>query len=365
MDRRTFLRAAGTASALAVAGCLGSETDGSSGPPSRGTDTPGPQTPPSRPASLPDGVYVQRYLEGMAMQGTATRGGYAVGVMYAVPHVFWTVTGSRRERVAKSGNVHLMAVVWDPETGTVLPEAGVSVELTRDGDLVSQEVIYPMLSQRMGFHWGGNFGLAGDGAYTVRVSVGGLAIRPTGRFAGRFSEPATVELPLVFDDEQRSKVTTEPLAAFGQRGAVRPMEMGAIPRARAPARSDLPGTVLGETTRDDAVFLSTLLSGADARRFGGDDYLAVSARTPYNDTVLPSMGIDLRVSRSGTTVFEGALERTLDPALDYHYGATVDGGLRSGDELELAVTTPPQVARHEGYERAFLRMDRPMTLTVP
>jgi arylsulfatase A-like enzyme len=38
--------------------------------------------------------------------------------------------------------------------------------------------------------------------------------------------------------------------------------------------------------------------------------------------------------------------------------------LHSGDEIELTVTTPPQVARHEGYETAFLNMDT-MTFTVP
>jgi hypothetical protein len=372
MERRQFLRAGGAAGLLGLAGCTGTTDDGAS-PTTSATASPTPTDAgagadtPARAdqESLPEGVYVQRYSESMAMQGTQQRSDYAVGLMYAAPHVFWTVTGSERQEVPKedADSVHLMAVVWDTETNTVLPEAGVSVEIVRDGDLVSQEVIYPMLSQRMGFHWGGNFGLPGDGEYVGRVSIGGLNIRRTGAFEGRFGDPATLEIPFAFNEAERSKVTVEPLDAYGRRGAVNPMEMGMLPQAYAPARSDLPGEFLAKTTSDDAVFLSTLLSGDAASRFDATNYLAVSARTPYNRIVLPSMTVEATVTRGGETVLDGTLERTLDPDLDYHYGAAIEGGLQAGDEVELRVATPPQVARHEGYERAFLQMD-PMRFTV-
>jgi hypothetical protein len=32
-------------------------------------------------------------------------------------------------------------------------------------------------------------------------------------------------------------------------------------------------------------------------------------------------------------------------------------GVREGDEVTIATTVPPQVARHDGYETAFLGMD--------
>jgi hypothetical protein len=60
-------------------------------------------------------------------------------------------------------------------------------------------------------------------------------------------------------------------------------------------------------------------------------------------------------------VYDDTLTRTLDPDLGFHYGAPV--ALESGDEVTLSVSTPPQVARHEGYERAFLEMPD-VTLTV-
>jgi hypothetical protein len=366
MNRRQFLRAGSAVGLLAVAGCTGGEDGGSSPTPTPTGAGAGGGTPEQADQdSLPEGVYVQRFSESMAMQGTETRGDYAVGLMYAAPHVFWNVVGSEKQETPKedSDSVHLMAVVWDPETGTVLPEVGVSVEILRDDELVSQEVIYPMLSQRMGFHWGGNFQLAGDGEYTARVGIGGMSTRRTGAFEGRFGDPATVEVPFAFNEAERSKVTVEPLEQYGQRGAVKPMEMGMMPQAYAPAKDDLPGEFLAETTSDDATFLSTQLSGDAASRFDAANYLAVSARTPYNRIVLPSMAVEATVTRGGETVFDGALTRTLDPELDYHYGAAVEGGLQAGDEVELRVPTPPQVARHEGYERAFLQMD-PMTFTV-
>ncbi|WP_254824096.1 DUF7350 domain-containing protein [Haloglomus halophilum] len=368
MDRREFLRAGGVAGALALAGCTGTDGgDGGGGASPTPTPAGGSGGTPTQAddASLPEGVYVQRFSETMAMQGTETADGYAAGLMYAAPHVFWNVVGSELEQTPKesSDSVHLMAVVWDPETNTVLPEVGVSVEILQNDSLVSQEVIYPMLSQRMGFHWGGNFPLDGDGEYVARVSIGGMSTRRTGAFEGKFGEPTTIDLPFAFNETERSKVTVEELEQYGQRGAVQPMEMGMMPQAYAPAKADLPGEFLAETTSDDAVFLSTQLSGDTASRFGAEHYLATSTRTPYNRIVLPSMAVEATVTRDGETVFDGALARTLDPDLGYHYGAAVEGGVQAGDEVELRVPTPPQVARHEGYERAFLQME-PMTFTV-
>ena len=90
--------------------------------------------------------------------------------------------------------------------------------------------------------------------------------------------------------------------------------------------------------------------------------IAVSARTPYNGLVLPAMALLGTLTRDDETTFEGALERTLDPALGYHYGAVI-GSVESGDGLTLSVGTPPQVARHKGYETAFLDMpDAELTL---
>jgi hypothetical protein len=369
--RRRALLAAGLAGLSGLSGCAvsggeGTSTPGPDGEEPSGPSTPGPpETPPAVGGGedLPDGVYVQRFRERMAMQGTASAGAYTVGLMYAAPHVFWTVSGTDLGRVERTGDVHLMAVVWDTETRTVLPEAGVSLEITRDEELVSEEVIYPMLSQPMGFHYGANFGLDGDGEYLARVSVGRLGIRRTGAFAGRFGDPATVELPFAFTEAERRTVTVRELDAYGERGAVRRAEME-LPQALAPTESALPGRVLGTATSHDARLATTVLDDPPAGVEAEGPYLAVSARTPYNRMVLPAMALEATLSRAGEVAFEGALVRTLDPDLGYHYGVALRGvGVGPGEELTLTPTLPPQVARHEGYERAFLRMD-PARLAV-
>jgi hypothetical protein len=378
MDRRQFLATTGALSALGLAGCGGDPAGTSdtpdSDPDAGASETPdsGTVTPAETPAvdgtqstvtggtptpDRPSGIYVQTFRERLSMQGTAATGDYASALMFTVPHTFWTVTGSEFSKTAieDGDSLHLMATVWDPETRTVLPDTGLSVEISRDGSLVSQEVIYPMLSQPMGFHYGGNFSLDGDGTYTATLSVGGTTVRRTGAFADRFGDPASVEIPLEFTPATREEIATRPFDRGGEAGALRPMA-ASFPQSVLPAPEDLPGTLRGEAMTDDARFAVTTLESPPSGVDGDDPYLAVSARTRYNGYVLPAMALDATLTRDGETVYDGPLRRTLDPDLRYHYGAAVDG-VASGDELTLSVATVPQVARHEGYETAFRQMD--------
>ena len=127
------------------------------------------------------------------------------------------------------------------------------------------------------------------------------------------------------------------------------------PLGVAPTPEELPGTHHGTAESGEAKLVVVSLSERPDGVDGEGDYLAVSARTPYNELVLPGMALDATVERDDETVFEGALERTFDDSLDYHYGTAVDD-VQAGDELTLEVVTHPQVARHEGYETAFLQM---------
>jgi hypothetical protein len=350
MKRRDYLAGVGAVGAAGLAGCTGL------------IETRSVVTAPPVLEDRPDAVYFPTHVEGMSMagMGKSEGGEYAFGLMYSYPHRFWNVNGRSVSRtdVEDGDDVHLMATVWDPETGTVLPEAGVSVEISRDGDLVSQEVIYPMLSQPMGFHYGANFGLDGDGEYTVTVSVGGVSTRRTGAFEGRFAEPASADLAFDYARSARDEIAYENTPdRAGSAAAVDPMEMEMMPDSVAPAEGDLPGDVLGTTTTGDAVFVVGRLPTPPAGVDAGEDasYLYASARTPYNRMVIPAMAVEATLARDGEGVFEGGLVRTLDPEIGYHYGAAVPG-VESGDELALRVPTPPQVARHEGYETAFLEM---------
>ncbi|WP_136716845.1 DUF7350 domain-containing protein [Halorientalis salina] len=355
MDRRRYLRRGVGLSVALFAGCSSPDT-GSATTDSGGTTT----TTTSTAGSTDDGgVYVQTFLEEMAMAGRTRAGEYEVALLFTVPHRFWTVTGEERSVVPIDDDdaVHLMAVVWDRETRTVLPGTGLSVEVNRAGRLISEEVIYPMLSQRMGFHYGGNFPLPGDDTYTVDVSVGALpenGVRTTGAFGGRFADPATGTIDLEYSPATRASVSSRDVDQGGSPGALAPMEMG-VPVGRAPEASALPGESVGTARSGDARFVETLLDDPPTGVNGTGPYLAVSPRTPYNRLDIPGMGLSASLTRGDSTVADEALTRTLDPNLGYHHGTTLPA-TESGDRLRVRVETPPQVARHEGYERAFLEM---------
>jgi len=333
MRRRDILVGGGTAAVTVLAGC------------SRGSDLF------ARPT--PEGVYVPDHVEGMETVGTASLGDVRVGVTYSYPHRFWTVErdgdayATNRIDIEDDDAVHLMAVPWDAETGLVLPNTGLSVAISQEGDLVSQEVIYPMLSQRMGFHYGANFPLDGDGSYDVTVSVGGLSIQRYGAFEGRFGAAAEATVPLEFSSDTLSEIPYRQIddRRF-QPGAVEPMSMEGFPTGDAP--ESLPGSSLGRGTSGDAAFVGSVVADD---RFGSEPYLAVSARTPYNGLTIPGMGLSASID-GGDPV---RLDAAVDPDLGFHYGRTV-GTLTPSSSVEITVDVPPQVARHAGYETAFLEM---------
>jgi len=88
----------------------------------------------------------------------------------------------------------------------------------------------------------------------------------------------------------------------------------------------------------------------EADRFGGEPYLAVTASTRYNDLAIPDIGLSVTAGDA----LETSLSPGLDPDIGFHYG-TPAPGLDGRESLSLAVETPAQVARHEGYETAFFR----------
>jgi len=339
-SRRRFLATAGAAATAGLAGCGGLLTTTNS------------RAPPVLEAR-PDAVYLPTHVEGMLMAGRATAGDLTVALTYTLPHRFWTVErdgdryATRITDVTRDDAVHLMATVWDPETGVTVPNTGLSLEITRDGDLVSEEVIYPMLAQRMGVHYGANFPLDGDGAYEVRASVGGVSIPRYGAFEGRFGEPATATIPLEYSRQEVTSVDYRDLKNAGERDAVAPMEMGKLPVGRLP--DPFPGEPLGRGSLGDLQLTATRLT---ADRFGGDPYLAVGASTPYNRFAVPGMAMAavFQIGDAEETTVD--LPVSLDPELGVHYGAPVPG-LDPGVPFRLRVSTPAQVARHEGYETAF------------
>ncbi|MEY7849876.1 hypothetical protein AB7C87_11845 [Natrarchaeobius sp. A-rgal3] len=149
-----------------------------------------------------------------------------------------------------------------------------------------------------------------------------------------------------------------------------------VPYSELPDVGEYPGALLvdpdagerPEETADlprsgDAAVLATLTESGFRLADGDERYLLVSPRTPYNRVPLADMTVSTTIEREGEVVVESSLEQTLDSDLDLHYGTSLTD-VQPGDSVTITVESPPQVARHRGYETAFLEMP-PIELTVP
>ncbi|GAB3035056.1 DUF7350 domain-containing protein [Natronobiforma cellulositropha] len=392
-NRRGFLSRAGAAAGLvAVTGCL-AEDDGTDAVPAF-----------PRVEDPPEAVYVPTHREAMRVLEPLEAGEYTLASMLSYPHPFWLVDGTETVPVEPDSDlgVHMMFTVWDEATGTVIPlDSGAEIRLERDGEPVgTPRLPWTMISQEMGVHFGDNVPLESFGTYTVEVSLPPLGVERTGALAGRFTDGGRATFEFDYDEAFVEEVVggVEYLdeAVWGRSGALEPMDHAGhgdsqhhgddhhhddghnhhgdtgghahahVPFSALPASGDYPGTHL--LTADgaypqsgDATFVLTVLEAGS--RFADERYLLVSPRTPYNRVPLADMALDVRLERDGTTVQRGPLEQTLDDEFGLHYGRALED-VEPGDELTLTVETPPQVARHQGYETAFLRME-PIELRVP
>ncbi|ELZ61522.1 MULTISPECIES: DUF7350 domain-containing protein [Halorubrum] len=424
-SRRRVLALGATAGVGALGGCLTNSGDGDAGGGSTGgADSGGDEATngsgddagddggsPSLPRveDPPAATYVPTHFEAMRRLDPVEAGDYLLEPMVTYPHRFWNVTGDRVEAAAPTDDhdVHLMVTVRDAETGRVLPaETGLRVTVGREGESGTPHTPWPMVSQEMGFHFGDNLSLDGDGTYEATVRVGAVDARKTGSFAGRFAEPATGTFTFEYDRAFRESVIGDIVyvqeeSDWGVRGAMANGSLGrgggrsygdvdregpnfvdaqrqdadrdhrgesrwearvgdrrygtywrAPEEGELPPAAHLPGRLLGEPVVGDALLATALLPGGSRFVEGDKRYLLVSPRTPYNRSMLPMAAFDYAVRRGGSAVASGALDAALDDAVGYHYGTALDG-VESGDELALSVATAPNVSRHAGYETAL------------
>lgn len=202
-----------------------------------------------------------------------------------------------------------MASVWEPHTEIILPDTGLSVEINQGDTLVSEETIYPMLSQQMGFHYGANFALPGDGTYTATLSVGAMSTRRTEKFVGMFAEPASVDIQFEYNQQEKNEIAYTRLEEqAGTQGAVEPMAMKILPNSTMPTKRELLGDVIGTQTSDDGRFVVTVLDKPPRGIDASGPYLVVSARTPYNRMVLPAMGLSGTLRRKDKNRLQWPIE---------------------------------------------------------
>lgn len=338
-SRRAFLATLGAGALAGLAGCSSLNLTNEE------TQNGGSRT--STPLSdRPDAVYYPTHVDGMAMSGMQKSNGYACALTYTVPETFWLVTGDETPKASPTAGdeIHVMPVVWDTKTGQRLTDLSPMLRFADDGAVVTSNAPWPMLSQRMGFHFGDNVALPGGGTYDVSVRVGAPAVRRTGGVAA--PDSATFDFSLAYSAAELDALAYRTLDRAGERGAVDPMNMTMLPDSTLPKPDALPGRSFGTGTVGDAAVVATVLD--DATRFGGDEsdtYLAVSPRTPYNRYPLPMAGFSARVDGERYDLTE-----TTDADLGHHYGVTIVGDV---ERTTVSLDLPPQISRHEGYETAF------------
>ncbi|PCR91052.1 iron transporter [Natrinema ejinorense] len=365
MNRRGFLRGTtgiGTAGIAGIAGCLEQ----------LGFEEESAWANPPLVENRPDAVYLPASREEMGMYGMATDGDYAVALSYTFPHRFWIVSGGKElVEVNADDSLHLMVTLWDRETHTVLP-VDMRLEIRQEGSPIDGGVFspWPMISQRMGFHYGDNVRLPGEGEYTVHVRADPLTgTARTGAFEGRLKAPASLEVDFEYarsdinglsfetiDEDRRGSRDALSLMAHGEEGSDGESDgQGAgPPTGQGPSVDELPGELLGTERSGDAKLPAVV---TDADRFTDDgSYLAVFPRTPYNDVILPFTSLSAAIEREGERRDDGSLTATLDDEFGYHYGLAVDD-VREGDRVTITVDSPPQVSRHDGYETAFFEFE--------
>ena len=181
MRRRDLLTAGALSSALSLAGCL--------------------ETLEREDAwrelvvDPPDGAYVPPKVDEMLPLGTATADGLEVSLSATRPHSFWTIADGERARadVRDHHDVHLMATVTDAETGLAVPTS-VSTAIRSRGERIDERTLWPMLSQRMGFHYGDNVPLGEDGSHAATVRIEPASVDAADALADRLESPRTVDL---------------------------------------------------------------------------------------------------------------------------------------------------------------------------
>ncbi len=346
MSRRELLRAGlgGSVAALASsAGCIESRS---------------PYAPPVL-EDRPDGVYIPPHFEGMTPIGHKTDGPIAAVLSYSYPHRFWLLSGTDRSRVRiqPSDSIHLMLQVWARDTAVPLSGTSPGLTVESEGEVIEQRVLWPMLSQRMGFHYGDNLALDGEGEYNIAVDVPPTSHSLAGAFRERLDTPARFSFSFEWRESLLEEIPIKSVETNrqGAREALPPMEGGVAPLGRgdaAPGRGDesldamsesLPGQTLG-TVRTDEIGIAASLEAS------GDDaaLLRLIALTPHNRFWLPMLG---PVGSGGESSRQ--MDATLDPSVGMHYLGRIPGA-ESAESLQVSFPTPPQVARHEGYETAFM-----------
>jgi Fe2+ transport protein len=151
----------------------------------RGTSLPTMPTSGAMPTAMP-----------MVPLGQADWEGIKIATMTSAPATFILMNGSKQQfvRPTPKDSFHLMVTMSDASTGFAIPYSSVWATIRKDGKIVFDERLWPMVSRYMGPHFGNNVALPGAGLYHLSLLVSPPAAARHLEYKNLWLEPHRVNL---------------------------------------------------------------------------------------------------------------------------------------------------------------------------
>jgi Fe2+ transport protein len=163
-SRIRIVAAVATAAALAAAWAVAAYAGGSQAPTrSAGSARLSGMTgTSSMPMPMPIRILSRTVWQGMRIE---------VRSMAPANFVIFSGSSERMVRVTKKDTIHLMVMLSDAGTGMRIPYASVWATIRKQGRIVFDERLWPMLARFMGSHYGNNVALPGNGTYVISLLI--------------------------------------------------------------------------------------------------------------------------------------------------------------------------------------------------
>jgi uncharacterized protein involved in high-affinity Fe2+ transport len=109
----------------------------------------------------------------MVPVGSAVWDGMSIQTRTSAPATFilFDGTGQQMVRPTAKDSFHLMVLLSDSSTGYAIPYSSVWATITKNGKIVYDERLWPMISRYMGPHYGNNVALPTAGLYHLSLLV--------------------------------------------------------------------------------------------------------------------------------------------------------------------------------------------------
>ena len=109
----------------------------------------------------------------MVPLGSTDWDGMKISAQTSAPSTFELFDGTKQQLVSPTmkDSFHLMVLLSDEATGVAIPYSSIWATIKKDGKVVFDERLWPMISRYMGPHYGNNVSLPSAGTYQLSLLV--------------------------------------------------------------------------------------------------------------------------------------------------------------------------------------------------